>query len=282
MSTLSARAALVAMILSCVGSENLLAEQGEVKPEADGASSGTEKVAAAGTPAKPNATETAPQPNAADKKPDAARDSANAAAEKTGPAAGHSMHGEVFNEGPRQRAYLMGGTSNVHFPVTTPVPLAQKFFDQGVGQLHGFWYFEAERSFRQVAALDPDCAMAYWGMAMANANNDKRAKSFIKKAQEKNGNASPREVAWIEALAATYEGKDTIERRTKYVRDLEALVHADPNDVEAKAFLALQIWKNGSWMTAKEKQLTIVSHKAVESILDQVFAAKPMTPAHHY
>ncbi len=282
MSTLSARAALVAMILSCVGSENLLAEQGEVKPEADGASSGTEKVAAAGTPAKPNATETAPQPNAADKKPDAARDSANAAAEKTGPAAGHSMHGEVFNEGPRQRAYLMGGTSNVHFPVTTPVPLAQKFFDQGVGQLHGFWYFEAERSFRQVAALDPDCAMAYWGMAMANANNDKRAKSFIKKAQEKNGNASPREVAWIEALAATYEGKDTIERRTKYVRDLEALVHADPNDVEAKAFLALQIWKNGSWMTAKEKQLPIVSHQAVDSILDQVFAANPMHPAHHY
>src|SRR5205807_1885125 len=73
---------------------------------------------------------------------------------------GHSMHGESFNEGPRQQAYLMGGTGNVHLPVTTQSADAQLFFDQGVGQLHGFWYFEAERSFRQVALLDPDCAMA--------------------------------------------------------------------------------------------------------------------------
>src|SRR5437870_5338275 len=87
------------------------------------------------------------------------------------PVAGHSYHGESFNEGPRQRAYLMGNTGNVHFPVTTASPEAQKFIDQGIGQLHGFWYFEAERSFRQAAALDPDCAMAYWGMAMANTNN---------------------------------------------------------------------------------------------------------------
>src|SRR5271170_2352456 len=67
---------------------------------------------------------------------------------KTNVPAGHSSHGEIFNEGPRQKAYLMDGTGKVHLPVTTPVPLAQQFFDQGVGQLHGFWFFEAERSFR--------------------------------------------------------------------------------------------------------------------------------------
>ena len=75
------------------------------------------------------------------------------------------MHGEVFNEGPRQAAYLMGDTGNVTFPITSANPEAQAFFNQGIGQLHGFWYFEAERSFRQVAMLDPNCAMAYWGMA---------------------------------------------------------------------------------------------------------------------
>src|SRR6185369_17215648 len=68
--------------------------------------------------------------------------------------AGHSYHGEVFNEGPRQKAYLMGGTGDVSFPVTTKSPEAQQFFNQGLGQVYGFWYFEAERSFRQVAALD--------------------------------------------------------------------------------------------------------------------------------
>ena len=82
--------------------------------------------------------------------------------------AGHSAHGEAFNEGPRQKAYLMGTTGAVDFAVSTVNAEARKFFNQGVGQLHGFWYFEAERSFRQVAAIDPECAMAYWGMAMAN------------------------------------------------------------------------------------------------------------------
>ncbi len=103
------------------------------------------------------------------------------------PPAGHSMHGEAFNEGPRQKPYLMSGMSAVHFPITTKVPLAQEFFDQGMSQLHGFWYFEAERSFRQVATLDPTCAMAYWGMAMANANNDKRAKEFIETGNQAEG-----------------------------------------------------------------------------------------------
>ena len=71
-------------------------------------------------------------------------------------------------------------------------------------------------------------------------------------------------------------------RRRKYVRDLETLVQQDPNDVEAKAFLALQIWKNGSWMTTAKKQVPIASHQAVDAILDQIFKARPMHPAHHY
>src|SRR5580704_2878879 len=91
------------------------------------------------------------------------------------PVPGHSAHGESYNEGPRSAAYLMAGTGDVHFPVTCKSEVAQKFFNQGVGQLHGFWYLEAERSFRQVAAIDPDCVMAYWGMAMANTNNQERA-----------------------------------------------------------------------------------------------------------
>ena len=60
---------------------------------------------------------------------------------------GHSSHGEAFNEGPRQSAYLMGGTGNIHFPVTTDSKQAQAFIEQGIGQLHGFWYLEAERYF---------------------------------------------------------------------------------------------------------------------------------------
>ena len=84
---------------------------------------------------------------------------------------GHSFHAEAFNEGPRQAAYLMQGMGNVHWKTSTTSSMAQRFFDQGLGQLHGFWYFEAERSFRQAASIDPDRAIFYWGMARANAEN---------------------------------------------------------------------------------------------------------------
>ena len=202
------------------------------------------------------------------------------------PAAGHSVHGDAFNEGPRGAARLMPGMPGVHFEVTSAHPGVQAFFDQGVGQLHGFWYFEAERSFRQVAALDPGCAMAYWGMAMANANNAGRARDFIGKAVGLKSGVSAREQAWIEALAGFRREKDgtkdrpETERRREYVRALEALVQDYPKDVEARAFLAVQIWDNAGF--GNEKALAISSHLAVDALLDSVFALSPMHPAHHY
>jgi hypothetical protein len=117
------------------------------------------------------------------------------------PSYGHSMQGEAFNEGPRRKAVLMPGVPQLVFLVTTKSPQAQKFIAQGVAQLHAYWYFESERSFRQAAALDPDCAMAYWGMARANINNRGRAKGFCEKAWEKRESVTPRERAYIETLA---------------------------------------------------------------------------------
>lgn len=133
------------------------------------------------------------------------------------PAPGHSIHGEVFNEGPRQAAYLMGDTGTVSFPITSANPEAQAFFNQGIGQLHGFWYFEAERSFRQVAMLDPNCAMAYWGMAFANIENRTRGAKFIVKATEKKASASRREQLFIDGLAEYL--KDD-KRRTRSAQSL--------------------------------------------------------------
>lgn len=191
--------------------------------------------------------------------------------------AGHSFHGEAFNEGPRQKAYLMGDTGNVNFIISTNHSLAQQFFNQGIGQLHGFWYFEAERSFRQVAMLDPECAMAYWGMAMANFENEKRAVGFIKEAAERKQGASKREQLWIEGLNNYFDAKKKNAKSAKrdYVRSLEEIIHEFPEELEAKAFLVVRLWQFSS-------DLPISSHQAVDSILDQVFASNPMHPAHHY
>lgn len=192
--------------------------------------------------------------------------------------AGHSMHGEAFNDGPRQKAYLMGGTGKINFPITSKAEAAQAFFNQGVGQLHGFWYFEAERSFRQVAALDPDCAMAYWGMAKANVNNVTRARPFIQKAVDKKGTASRREQLYIDAYAELLKDdkKDDKEKRRELTRKLEDIAHEFPDDIEAKAFLAFHIWDNSS------HGIAIESRTAVESVINDVLRVEPMHPAHHY
>lgn len=191
---------------------------------------------------------------------------------------GHSTHGEAFNEGPRQKAYLMQNTGNVKFPVTTQQPQAQAFFNQGLGQLHGFWYFEAERSFREVALLDPDCAMAYWGMAMANINNRTRAQKLIAEAVKRKDKADQRERMYIEALDAFLKADETKKkpRAEAYTKSLEAILLKYPDDLEAKAFLALQLWLN------REAELPITSYLAIDALLDPIFAANPMHPAHHY
>ena len=191
---------------------------------------------------------------------------------------GHSLHGEAFNEGPRQAAVLMDGMPKIDFPITTKNPECQKFFTQGIAQQHGFWYFEAERSHRQASALDPDAAMPYWGMALANVNNEKRAKGFLAKATERKSKASKREQMWITAMENFYrenDKRDKKQRQLDYIKDLEALVQDFPDDTEAKAFLAWKIWD-------AKADAPISSLQAVDALLDQVFAASPMHPAHHY
>lgn len=193
------------------------------------------------------------------------------------PAAGHSAHGEVFNEGPRQKAYLMGGTGEVQFKVTTDNPEVQKLFEQGVGQLHGFWYFEAERTFRHAAAIDPDCAMLYWGMAMANWDNTKRAKGFIEEAVKRKDKVSRRERMWIEGAAAFQQGKGEAKDRWRaFIRSLEAIQYEFPKDTEARAFLAWAIWQGD------RKGLPFTSHLAVDALIQSVLDENPMHPVHHY
>ncbi len=198
-------------------------------------------------------------------------------------AAGHSAHGEAFNEGPRQAAYLMPGLGQVEFPASTESELAQRFVNQGVAQLHGFWYYEAERSFRQAAVLDPECAICYWGMAMANVENRKRARDFIARAVALKGKATKREQMYIEGYERFCRDEDDkgkkIEKKSRaqtYTHDLEDIVAEYPQDVEAKAFLALQLWQN------ERSDLPIVSHMAINAVLQDVFDANPNHPAHHY
>ena len=215
--------------------------------------------------------------------------------EKPDTVEGHSNHGSAFNEGPRQAAYLMGETGDISFEFTTKSEDAKAFFLQAMGQLHGFWYFEAERSFRQVAFLDADCAMAYWGMAVANRDNEARARGFMRKALNRLEGVTPREKAYIEAFAANlgiptdaealakienmkeYKPKRSEkDRRGDYVKKLEELVLEYPEDIEAKALLVVQLWLN------VRKGHPMNSTLAADALAQQVLAANANHPIHHY
>lgn len=204
------------------------------------------------------------------------------------PAPGHSVHGETFDDGPRQAARKIPGCGKVRLAITAKTPEVQEWFDQGLGQIHGFWYYEAERSFRQAAKLDPDCAMAYWGMALANQNNARRARGFAAEAVKRKDKVSPRERRYIEALAElhpeekpgdkkpTDEKKAKKDRRDKYIDGLEKLLYEFPEELEAKSLLVVALW----W--AREDDLPITSHLAVNALLSEIFATEGAHPSHHY
>jgi peroxiredoxin len=190
------------------------------------------------------------------------------------PAAGHSVHGEAFDDGPRQLATLLPGMGKVQFPVTTAKPEAQAFINQGVAQLHSFYYFESERSFRQAALIDPDCAMAYWGMAMSNVNNPRRAQSFLKEARKRDAKLSQREKLYLDAIEELYKtAGDEKSRKQAHLDGLEAIVHEFSDDIDARAWMAMVTWQNGS----------ITSRKSVDTVIETVLQTESMHPgAHHY
>ncbi|MGV3532170.1 MAG: peroxiredoxin family protein, partial [Chthoniobacteraceae bacterium] len=128
------------------------------------------------------------------------------------------------------------------------------------------------------AALEPDCAMAYWGMAMANVSNHKRAAEFIKKAVERRDKAGRFEQLWIDAVSDYFaEGKkDQRIRRQELIKALEKISFEFPENIETKAFLVYWLWES------KDKGLPITSHQSVDAIAQQVLAKAPMHPVHHY
>jgi tetratricopeptide (TPR) repeat protein len=199
---------------------------------------------------------------------------------------------------PALPAHLMTGqgTEYVHFKITTSNPEAQKFFDQGLAQLHSFWAVEAERSFLQAASLDPDAPMPWWGVAMVAAGDYRprhqlenganprtpasgRSVTAAQKAVDLSkapGKSSDLEKLYIASIAARRLSKDSDDA---YIAGLRAIVAKYPGEVEARTFLALHLMRGYELPDRTPRADTM---EAV-SILRQLLKDAPDHPGvHHY
>ncbi len=147
----------------------------------------------------------------------------------------------------------------LRFPVTTRSPAAQRYFNQGFALLYGFNHQEAIRSFRSAAHLDPDCAMAYWGIAYASGphvnrpmspEDTTRAWQALQQARLAQAGAAPREQAYIRALSARYQEQHAEDRSAldrAFAEAMRAVVTEYPDDVEARVILAESMMNLMPW-----------------------------------
>jgi tetratricopeptide (TPR) repeat protein len=154
---------------------------------------------------------------------------------------------------------LMTGLGTVHHTVTTRVPLAQKYFDQGLRLCYAFNHEEAIRAFREVARLDPSCAMAHWGIAFALGPNvnlpvdlarEKEAFAEVRKARALAAKSTPREQHWIEALAKRFSEDPKADLHAldeDYANAMRGLAAKYPDDLDAATLYAQALLELRPW-----------------------------------
>ena len=184
-----------------------------------------------------------------------------------------------------QVAPLLDGLGSHTHRVTTTVPRAQRFFDQGLNLTYAFNHKEAIRSFRESARLDPQCAMAYWGWALAlgsninspiDAERAEKAYTAIQTAMSLRSNATAVEAACIEALAKRYSQEARPDRAAlnkAYADAMGLVVRRFPDDQDVATFYAAALMNLQPWSywtrDGKPKGDTPTIVATLESVLDR-------------
>ncbi len=167
-------------------------------------------------------------------------------------------------------------------------------FDLAVSLLHSFEYDEAEKAFVQVLDVDPDCAMAYWGVAMSILNHPKfgPSKEGYKQAVKvleiaESLNKTTPEQEYFDAINAYYKNDWSSTTHLGRYKNMEPLMEAMyikyPNDKEAAIFYALSLFA-----TSKSKDKNYTQQKKAGKILESIFPDQPDHPGiahyiiHHY
>ena len=158
-------------------------------------------------------------------------------------------------------------------------------FNLAVAWLHSFEYEEAERAFTQIAAADPQCGMAYWGIAMTNyhqlwipptPDELKKGTAAVEKANLA-GARSERERNYIAAITIFFKDADRVDHRTRataYCQAMKQLYEQNQTDHETGVFYALSLIAAGMMTSDK----TYAKEKEAAQILNRVLVSEPQHP----
>jgi len=188
-------------------------------------------------------------------------------------------------------AQLFGGMGSHRRPVGTASRLAQRYFDQGLVLAMSFNHDEAIRSFAEAARLDSNCAMAWWGIALANGphiNNNamteqqsQDAWAALRRAQSLLGNTSPVERALIEALGRRYADPPPADRRAldeAYAEAMRGVWKAHPADADVGCLLAEALMDLRPWDLWKPDGSAQPGTDEIVATLEQVLRLAPNHP----
>ena len=170
----------------------------------------------------------------------------------------------------------------LHRDIGSPVPAAQRYFDQGLRLAYGFNHEAAGRAFAEAARLDPQCAICVWGQALVLGPNINlpmspdlapQATALAKKAQSLSGNAKPADRALIEALVTRYADPAPTDRAPldkAYADAMANVVAHHPEDDDAQAMYAealMDLTPWNYWTSGKPNADTPKILGAIETVL---------------
>jgi hypothetical protein len=187
------------------------------------------------------------------------------------------------------------GLGSLHHAVSTRNPLAQKYFDQGMRLVFAFNHEAAIQSFQRAAELDPNLAMAWWGIALSlgpninrpmDARAHKAAYAALQKAIALKAKASPKERAYIDALARRYSANpeaDVAPLQVAYKDAMKKLSRRYPDDNDAAALYAESLMDLNPWKFWSSDGKPAEGTLEIVAVLERVLARAPDHPgANHY
>jgi tetratricopeptide (TPR) repeat protein len=192
-------------------------------------------------------------------------------------------------------APLFDNLGDHHFKITSN-EAAQVFFDQGLRLIYAFNHSEAHRSFREAARLDPDCAMAYWGQALAlgpnindpNPDAERTTKAYeaATEAEQRATGVTKLEKALIKAIQSRQDsnpGTDRMSLNHAYVEAMAPVAAKYPENDEVQTLYAAALMNTMPWDYWDPHGAPNEGTLVAKSSLEKAISINPNHPgAHHY